>query len=67
MAPTIEKKPKRIFCIQRDQGNVIHVWADTICRENFMVTLKREGEVVGEIQNGDAIDWWIEEPENTDQ
>ena len=60
MAPTIEKKPKRIYCVQREPGNTIRVHADTMCRDKNKLIFKREDEIVGEVQNGD-LDWWIEE------
>lgn len=68
MTPALENPKKRIFCIIYN-GNLpaIRVEADTICKErlsiaptSWKITLKRAGEVVGEVET-DTPDWWIEE------
>ena len=68
MTPTMEQPKQRIFCIKTGPSlEVIRVVADTICKVKdgavTVVTLKRGGEVVGEI-SGLHIDWWIEEEES---
>ena len=65
MNPTIERKAKRIYCVQLGRADgyrppVIRIHADTLCPESDSYTFKREGNVVG-IVNGPIQPWWIEE------
>ena len=52
----------RTYCVQRPESpdTTIRIQADTMCREKDKLVFKREGQIVGEINNGTA-DWWIEE------
>ena len=62
MPPTIETEIKRLYCVRRSEcpGTTIRIQADTMSREKDKLVFKRGGQIVGEINNGDA-DWWIEE------
>ncbi len=70
MNPTVEEKPKRVYCIQlgpaKDGGDwppVIRIHADTLCRNATRhFTFKRDGCEVGDVR-GDIRAWWIEEVE----
>lgn len=61
MAPTIEKRPQRIYVLEMD-SKAIEVAAETICEpatDDPTYTLKCDGEVVGRFRQEAINGWWI--------
>lgn len=70
MNPTIQPKPKRVYCIYLQHSNnsvqatwsdVIRIEADCMTRHTAThLTFHREGQEVGEVK-GTIAAWWVEE------